>query len=254
VLDDPYALPLIGAQWDELFSLTDSIFPPPVQQVVRGGLTARSRYAEDRFLQGDAAQYVVLGAGLDSFAWRRPDVLRRASVFEVDHPLTQAWKHDRVAALHLPTAEGPTFVPCDFEHENLHQVLESAGFDWATPATFSWIAVSMYLTVPAIEETLRTIAAGAVDTEIVLSYAPPRAGLDELSQAFFDIMVPLAESRGEPIQSFFEESEIEDLVRRCGLEVVDHPSHAELNERYLTGRADGLRTYMCERMLTAAVA
>ena len=104
------------------------------------------------------------------------------------------------------------------------------------------------------QETLQTIAAGAVGTEIVLSYSPPRAGLDELSQAFFDIMVPLAESRGEPIQSFFEEPEIEDLVRRCGLEVVDHPSHVELNDRYLSGRADGLRTYMCERMLTAVVA
>lgn len=254
VLDDPYALPFVGAQWEELFSLTDSIFPLPVQQVVRGGLAARSRYAEDRFLEGDATQYVVLGAGLDSFAWRRPDVLRRASVFEVDHPLTQAWKRDRVAALHLPTAEGPTFVPCDFEHEELNDVLESAGFDWSTPATFSWIAVSMYLTVPAIEETLRTIASGAVGTQIVLSYAPPRAELDELSQRFFDIMVPLAASRGEPIQSFFGESEITDLIRRCGLEVADHPSHAELNERYLGGRTDGLRAYMCERMLAAVVA
>ena len=254
VLDDPYALPFVGAQWEELFSLTDSIFPVPVQEVIRGGLTARSRYAEDRFLDGDATQYVVLGAGLDSFAWRRPDVLRRATVFEVDHPLTQAWKRDRVAALHLPTAEGPTFVSCDFEHESLHEVLESAGFDWGSPAVFSWIAVSMYLTVPAIEETLRTIAAGAVGTEIVLSYAPPRAGLDELSQAFLDIMMPLAAGRGEPIQSFFDESEIVDLVSRCGLEVADHPSHAELDERYFSGRTDGLRTYMCERMLAAVVA
>ena len=254
VLDDPYALPFVGAQWEELFSLTDSIFPVPVQEVVRGGLAARSRYAEDRFLDGGVTQYVVLGAGLDSFAWRRPDVLRRATVFEVDHPLTQAWKRDRVAALHLPTAEGPIFVSCDFEHESLHEVLESAGFDWGTPAVFSWIAVSMYLTVPAIEETLRTIAAGAMGTEIVLSYAPPRAGLDELSQAFHDIMMPLAASRGEPIQSFFDESEIVDLVSRCGLEVADHPSHAELNERYLSGRTDGLRTYMAERMLAAVVA
>ncbi len=254
VLDDPYALPLVGPQWEELFSLTDSIFPLPVQQVIRGGLAVRSRYAEDRFLSGGATQYVVLGAGLDSFTWRRPDVLRQATVFEVDHPLTQAWKRERVTDLHLPTADGPTFVPCDFERENLHEVLESAGFDWGTPATFSWIAVCMYLTVPAIEETLRTIAAGAAGTEIVLSYAPPRARLDELSQTFLDIMMPLAANRGEPIQSFFEESEIVDLVKRCGLEVADHPSHAELNERYLSGRADGLRTYMCERMLAAVVA
>ena len=253
VLDDPYAQPLVGAHWDELYPLLDSLFPPPVQQVVRGGLTARSRFAEDRFLAGGTGQYVVLGAGLDSFAWRRPDVLRRAEVFEVDHPLTQAWKRERIAAIHLPTADGPTFVPCDFEHERLHDVLEHAGFDWDSPATFSWIAVSMYLTVPAIEDTLRTVASGVVGTEIVLSYAPPSEDLDELSRAFFDVMMPLAAGRGEPIQSVFKESEIVDLVERCGLEVADHPSHGELNERYLSGRVDGLRAYMCERMLTAVV-
>ena len=253
VLDDPYAQPLVGAQWDELRPLLDSIFAPPVQQVIRGGLAARSRYAEDRFLTGGTDQYVLLGAGLDSFAWRRPDVLRRAKVFEVDHPLTQAWKRDRIAALHLPTADGPTFVPCDFEHERLHDGLEQAGFDWGRPATFSWTGVSMYLTVPAIEETLRTIASGAAGTEIVLSYSPPREELDELSRAFLDVMTPLAASRGEPIQSFFEEQEIVALVKRCGLDVADHPSHGELNERYLSGRADGLRTYMCERMLAAIV-
>ena len=229
VLDDPFALPLVGAQWRELEALILGMFPEPVQRVVRGGLACRSRYAEDRFLAGGSSQYVLLGAGLDSFVWRRPDVLRRGRVFEVDHPATQEWKQDRVEALALPIDDGPTFVPCDFERERLHDVLERAGFDWGQPACFAWIAVTMYLTVPAVEETLRTVAAGAPGTEIVLSYAPPRGTLDELSQAFLDVMLPLAESRGEPIQSFFDEDEAVDLIERCGLVVADHPSNDELN-------------------------
>ena len=129
VLDDAFALVLIGPVWQELREGLVSLFPGQVVREISAAVCTRSRYAEDRLAAGAFAQYVILGAGLDSFAWRRPDLLRSLKVFEVDHPASQAWKLERVRDLALPLSDSQVFVPADFEAEPIQDALHTAGFD-----------------------------------------------------------------------------------------------------------------------------
>ncbi len=133
------------------------------------------------------------------------------------------------------------------------KALHAAGFDWESPALFSWTGVAPYLTAQAIESTLRTIARAAAGSQVVLSYRAEDSVLDDIGQEFIRIYVPLAASLGEPVQPGWPVTEIERLVSRCGLSIVDHPARADLEQRYFAGRADGLRPYTAETLLTAGV-
>ena len=254
VLDDAFALLLIGPAWQDLRELASSLFPAPVLAETAAAVCTRSRYAEDRLAGGGFAQYVILGAGLDSFAWRRPDLLGSLKVFEVDHPASQAWKLERVKELALPLSDSQVFVPVDFEVEPLQDALGTAGFEWGQPALFSWTGVAPYLTASAIELTLRTIAGAAARSEVVFSYRAEDSVLDDAGKEFIRIYAPLAASLGEPVQRGWPVIEIERLISRCGLKVVDHPARADLQQRYFAGRADGLRPYNVETLVTARVA
>ena len=253
VLDDAFALMLVGPAWRELHTGPISLFPADVVREVLAGVCTRGRYAEDRLATGAFSQYVILGAGLDSFAWRRPDLLGSLRVFEVDHPASQAWKLERVSDLALPLGDAHVFVPADFETGSLQDALRSAGFDWGQPALFSWTGVAPYLTAPAIASTLRTIAGAAAGSEVVLSYRAEEPVLDAAGREFIRIFAPLAASLGEPIQPGWPVTEIERLISQSGLEVVDHPARADLQERYFAGRADDLRPFTVETLLTARV-
>jgi len=253
VLDDPFALVLVGPAWQELHDKVTPLFPTNVARETFAAICTRSRYAEDRLAAGAFTQYVILGAGLDSFAWRRPDLLRSVRVFEVDHPASQAWKLERVSDLALPLSDSHVFVPIDFEAEVLGDALCTAGFDRGQPALFSWTGVAPYLTAPAIESTLRTVAEAAAGSEVVFSYRAEEPELDDVGREFIRIYAPLAASLGEPLQPGWPVIEIERLISRSGLKVVDHPSRADLQERYFAGRTDGLRPYNVETLVTARV-
>src|SRR5215472_4942169 len=216
-------------------------------------LCTRSRYAEDQLAGGEFTQYVNLGAGLDSFAWRRPDLLSSIRVFEVDHPASQAWKLERARDLALPLSDSQVFVPVDFEVESVQAALRAAGFDWGKPALFSWTGVAPYLTAPAIESMLRTIAGAAAGSEVVFSYRAEESVLDHVGKEFVRIYAPLAASVGEPLQPGWPVIEIERLISRCGLKVIDHPARADLEHRYFAHRVDGLRPYTAETLVIARV-
>jgi methyltransferase (TIGR00027 family) len=175
-------------------------------------------------------------------------------VFEVDHPASQAWKLERVKELALPLSDSQVFVPVDFEAEPVQDALRPAGFEWGQPALFSWTGVAPYLTEPAIESTLRTIAEAAAGSEVVFSYRAEDAVLDHVGKEFIRIYAPLAATLGEPVQPGWPTIEIERLIGRCGLKVVDHPARADLEQRYFADRADGLRPYNVETLVTARVA
>ena len=253
VLDDALALVLVGPVWQELHDQLNPLFPGQVARESRAAVCARSRYAEDRLAAGAFTQYVILGAGLDSFAWRRPDLLRSVRVFEVDHPASQAWKLERVGDLALPLSDSQVFVPVDFEAEPLRDALRAAGFDWGQPALFSWTGVAPYLTAQAIESTLHTTAGAAPGSEVVFSYRAEESVLDGVGREFIRIYAPLAASVGEPLQPGWPVIEIERLISRCGLKVVDHPARADLEQRYFADRTDGLRPYNVETLITARV-
>lgn len=253
VLDDPFALPLVGPSWRILERRQDTSFPDEVGLAYRAGVVVRSRYAEDRLAAGRFGQYVLLGAGLDSFVWRRPDLVRSLRVFEIDHPASQQAKRDRAAEVGLPQLDGVTYVPVDFELDTLEGRLTDVGFDWSAPALFSWLGVTMYLTMPAIETTLRAVAATAAGSEIVLTYAPAKEHLDEVGRRYDEAVRVLIAAIGEPALTHLTRHDAEALCRRCQLTVVDHPDQAELVRRYFASRPDGLVPYTAEGLLTARV-
>ena len=253
VLDDAFALVLVGPVWQELRERLASLLPGQVRREASAAVCTRSRYAEDQLAAGTFAQYVILGAGLDSFAWRRPDLLRSLRVFEVDHPASQAWKLERARDLALPLSDSQVFVPVDFEVESVQAALRTAGFDWGQPTLFSWTGVAPYLTAQAIESTLRTIAGAAVGSEVVFSYRAEESVLDHVGKEFIRIYAPLAASVGEPLQPGWPVIEIERLISRCGLKVIDHPARADLEHRYFAHRVDGLRPYTAETLVIARV-
>ena len=254
ILDDPFALPLIGLGWPELYERIDAAFRDPLKDEGIGFATARSRYAEDRLTCCGCDQYVVLGAGLDSFAWRRPDLLGRFRVIEIDHPATQAWKRRRALELALPASPNHILASAEFESETLCEGLEAAGFDGSRPALLSWLGVVPYLTSDAVEATLRTIAGCcAPGTELVLTYLVTDEHLDQHGREFLEIFGSLAAQSGEPLELRLPPIEAEALVRRCGLEVAEHLTPDQLWARFFATRSDSLRPYTVERVLCARV-
>jgi methyltransferase (TIGR00027 family) len=253
VLDDPYALMLAGPAWPDIRASDEAVFAEPVRRQSRSSIVVRSRYAEDRLLAGCHRQYVILGAGLDSFAWRRPGLLGPMRVFEVDHPATQAWKRARADDLGLPIGEGHIFVPVDFEAEPLEAALNQARLDWSQPVFFSWLGVIIYLTTGAVEATLRTIAACAPGSEAVLSYDASAPFLDETAREMVKTESEMVAAAGEPYRLTFSPAEAETLVTRCGLAVAEHLTPDDLYERYFSGRPDGLRPSTAERLMAARV-
>jgi methyltransferase (TIGR00027 family) len=253
VLDDPFATLLAGPGREQMELLLDALFPERLHRLARAGLTVRSRFAEDRLGDGSFPQYVALGAGLDSRAWRRPDLLRTVTMFEVDHPASQAWKRERIEDLGLPVGPRHVFVPIDFEVESLRAGLDAAGFDPAQPTLFSWLGVLPYLTDDAVETTFRTIAACAPGSEVVFSYRGDDSVLDDAGREIITILEPLAAQSGEPIQPGRSAKEIEGLVTGCGLRVEALPGVQEVIDRYLAGRPDGLVPWTIELLGVATV-
>jgi methyltransferase (TIGR00027 family) len=254
VLDDPLALVLVGPSWREIADRIASLFPAHLERRVNAGVAVRSRFAEDRLRAGDFDQYVILGAGLDSFAWRHPDLLPSLRVFEIDHPESQAWKLQRVADLALPRHANHRFVPIDFERASLREGLEAVGFDWDRSTMLSWLGVTPYLTVAAIEETLRTIGSCRPSSHVVFTYAPVEDLLDADDRETGAIVARLTASSGEPIRTFFRPDEVDALLAGCGLQRVDHADRAELTRRYFSDRTDDLQPWGLENLVAASVA
>ena len=237
ILEDPLALPIIGGDRgsaiarDEL-SRADS----PGGTALRLFLAARSRYAEDRLAlavgRGVRAA-VVLGAGLDTFAYRNPFASEGLVVFEVDHPATQAWKKTQLAATGIKVPEGVTFVPVDFAVDRLDEKLANTGLDPAAPAFFSWLGVVPYLTLDAIVSTLSVIAARPGPSEVVFDYAEPPGKLEKLQRLAFETLAGRVAQLGEPFVSYFTPADIARRLADLGFTDVETFSGPELGARYL---------------------
>jgi methyltransferase (TIGR00027 family) len=188
------------------------------------------------------SQYVILGAGLDTFAQRRPEIASRLKVFEVDQPGPQAWKRQRLIELGLGIPKWLRFVPVDFEAGGswLEQ-LTASGFDVARPAVVSSTGVSMYLTKDAIMATLRQVAALAPGTTLAMTFLLPIEFADAEARPGLELAEKGARASGTPFISFFTPPEMLTLAREAGFRKVQHVSAAILAQRYFAGRTDGLR-------------
>jgi methyltransferase (TIGR00027 family) len=251
VLDDPFALQLAGPGWAQLQAASRAAFPPAAVRQGRASIVARSRYAEDRLLGGGYRQYVILGAGLDSFAWRRADLIGWLRLFKVDRPGSQARKLARITELGLPVNDGHVFAPVDFEAESLRDGLDRAGLDWSQPAFFSCLGVLIYLTAEAIDGTLRTVRECGAGSQIVFSYDVPDAFLDDVAQEMVAIEASQVAAAGEPYTTRMSPAQAGELVRGAGLEVAEHLRPPALYDRYFAGRSDGLRPSAAERLIAA---
>jgi methyltransferase (TIGR00027 family) len=223
---------------------------------LRAIMVVRSRYAEDELakaIQRGVTQYVLLGAGLDSFAYRRRDLSEALRVFEIDHPATQQWKCACLRELAVALPDTLTFVPVDFEQQMLWEALRAGGYHVEEPAFFLWLGVTQYLTEKATLKTLQEIAGLAAGSEIVFEYTVPEPALAGEERQYLVCCKARAAERGEPWVGFFEPTRLVTLVKELGFTEVTDLSPEELNRRYCTDRADGLRTPQAHHSVKARV-
>lgn len=238
VLDDPIVLRLLGPGYTNDLERASH----KVARNFRGFMAARSRFAEDLLAESvtkGLTQYVVLGAGLDTFAYRNPHADVR--VFEVDFPATQEWKRAMLAEAGIAEPENLTFIALDFEHHTLAEGLAEAGFDFGLPAFFGWLGVVPYLTLEAIRATLKTIAGLPAGTGVCFDYALDPDTLNPLQKMAFDALQARVVAAGEPFCSFFTPETVETLLREAGFTKVRHADALDLNALYFDGRADKLK-------------
>lgn len=210
----------------------------------RSFMAARSRYAEDELARAVAAgvrQYVVLGAGLDTFAYRNPHAAAGLKVFEVDHPATQAWKRVRLEEAGIEIPPHAMLVALDFERQCLADVLQAAGFSRDRPAFFAWLGVTMYLTEPAFDKTLSFVASMPAGSGIVFDYSVPSYLLNPIQLMAFEALAFRVKNLGEPFQLFLDPSDLKPQLADLGFTDVEDMGREELNARYFAGRTDELR-------------
>jgi methyltransferase (TIGR00027 family) len=251
VFNDPIAVGILGETYVEQLRRTPLRPDRPFSTALRAFLVARSRYAEDnlrRAVSSGVEQYVLLGAGLDTFAYRNP--FAKLRVFEVDHPATQQWKRELLHRNNIAIPESIVYTPVDFERQSVAEELGFAGFDNQAPVFFAWLGVVSYLTLEAFRATLGFIAAQRPRSGVTLDYGQPRATLPLLEQMAHDSLASRVEKAGEPFQLFFTPPEIAaELSHFHSIEDVGAP---EINARYFGGRSDQLKMRgRAARFLTA---
>jgi methyltransferase (TIGR00027 family) len=240
VLDDPIAVPILGEAYAEELRRTPTRPDRPFSIGLRAFLVARSRYAEDMLARAVAqgvTQYVLLGAGLDTFAHRNPYPQLR--VFEVDHPATQQWKRELLAAGSLPAPRNLTYAPVDFENQTLAEQLRASGFDFASPTFFAWLGVVPYLTRDAFRSTIGFIAAQPTGSGVVLDYGQPRSALPFLEKLAHDSLAARVQLAGEPFKLFFTPPEI--AAELTAFSKIEDLGSIEINARYFANRTDNLK-------------
>ncbi|WP_348264786.1 class I SAM-dependent methyltransferase [Telmatobacter sp. DSM 110680] len=238
VLDDPIALRLVGDGYPRLMERAMH----SVGRDFRGFMAARSRYTEDQLAEAVACgvtQYVVLGAGLDTFAYRNPFSTLR--VFEVDFPATQVWKRAMLAQAAIALPANLVFVALDFEHQTLADGLVEAGLDFTKRAFFGWLGVVPYLTLDAFRATLSVVARMPVGSAVTFDYAVAPETLSPIGRIAFDRLSERVAAAGEPFRLFFTPEDLEAELRREGFKRVEQVDSGRLNDLYFNDRADGLK-------------
>ena len=244
VLLDPVALPLLGASIEAALRADPFALNEPLSRGLRAALVARSRFVEDELARCVAAgvrQYLVMGAGLDTFAYRNPYRDEGLRVFEVDHPGTQRWKQQLLADAHIDVPASLTFAPADFEHDDLGSVLRQVGFDADQAACVSWMGVTMYLTPEAVATTFRTVAGFAAGSRLCFDFRVPVTVLNPVERAINDMLEQRLAALGEPWLSTFDPVTLQRQLLKLGFGTAESGTPGDLNARYFARRKDGLR-------------
>jgi methyltransferase (TIGR00027 family) len=245
VFDDPLAVRMVEVDAADPFAspLQADLAREqhPIAMRLRAFLAVRSRFAEDELAKAvasGATQYVILGAGLDTFAYRNPHPGLR--VFEVDHPATQRWKQKRLADAGIPVPASVIFAPVDFEKQIAADVLDGVGFKHDRVTFFSWLGVVPYLSDDAFAHTLGWIGSMPRESAVVFDYATDPAALGAAERAAFDELARRVASAGEPFRLFRAPERLAAELHHAGFRDVLDLSAPAINARYFANRSDGL--------------
>jgi methyltransferase (TIGR00027 family) len=239
ILEDTIILRLLGPQAEPFIRDLAERYKAPQARGLRSHVLLRSRFAEDSLREAVARgirQYVLLGAGLDTFASRKPEWARELSIIEVDHPSSQADKQRLLRSAEIPIPANVRYADVDFEHETLADGLRRCAIDFGQPTFFSWLGVTMYLTREAIDATLATVASFAKGSEIVLTFAQPTEPDDTAGRFFAE----RAAAAGEPWLSYFTPDEMESVLRSHGFADVRFLTRETVLRQYYADRSDDL--------------
>ena len=253
ILNDSIAASLVADELERYQSLVRFF---PFSSFLRANLLMRSRYAEDCLAEAQrfgVRQYVLLGAGLDTFAYRQPDWASSLRIFEVDYPATQNRKREKLAAVDIPIPDNVTLVPVDFERISLEEGLGAAGFDFHVPTFFSSLGVSQYLTADAFDRSLRFVVSLPPRTEIVFSFILAGSALSVAERVRAAVLAMLTAARGEPWLTGFSPEQLCSKLKSMGFSQVKLFSADAANSRYFQERRDGLRASRIEQMMRATV-
>jgi methyltransferase (TIGR00027 family) len=257
VFEDPVALTLLGPRATAGICAAEGRFNRRYSRYLRGFLVARSRLAEDALSEAVARgvrQYVLLGAGLDTFAHRNPHAAVGLRVFEVDHPATQEWKRQMISNARLKTPGSLVYVPVNFERESLAERLGANGFHAHEPAFFSWLGVTMYLSREAIQETLRFVVQSKVSRSgIVFDYLTIPQRWDLLRRWGMKLLMRKVAAAGEPWQTFFDPAQLHADLTRLGFATVRDFGPAEINARFFENAGARLRVGGSGRVVLARI-
>lgn len=250
VFEDPFAIQLTSRTWRLICSsrilgwflmrkILGALRPVGVQ------VLARSRYAEDQLekaIREGIDQYVLVGAGLDSFAWRRQDLAKRLKIYELDHPGSQDSKRNRLAQLNISLPKNLEFIPIDFENESISNALDKSSYSRQRRTFFSWLGTTPYLSRVAIFHTLESIlSCAAPGSEIVFDYGIDKEFVDSGDLLILEKLERFAARRSEPLISRFDPKTFPQEVCNLGFDLVENLSPKEQEERYFYGREDDLR-------------
>lgn len=256
VLPDPIALPILGAATEAALREDPYALNDPILRSLRAAVVVRSRVVEDelaRTVAGGLFQYVVLGAGLDTYAWRHPLGGRPLRIFEVDHAGTQRWKQQLLADAQFSVPPSLAFVPVDFERDDPVEALVQAGFRKDQPACVSWMGVTPYLTEDAVMRTLRTLAGLAAGSVVCFDYRMAPGLLGPVDRVINEMLASQAAAAGEPWVSSFDPGALQGRLLALGYGSATSLAPDELNARYCARRKDGLRIGGSFRILRATV-
>lgn len=221
---------------------------------IRASMVARARFVEDllaeKVKQG-VAQYVLLGAGIDTFAQRNPTVASRLKIFEIDRPEPQEWKRQRLKETGYGLPPNLKFVAVNFENQKWWDQLLNSGFDESKPALIASTGVSMYLTLQANQSTLQQLAQLPTGSAFVMSFLRPLELIDKQDQAMTERAIKGAAASGTPFVSFFAPADLIKMAQSAGFKDAQHISKEMLIDRYFKNRKDGLQPSNGEELLLA---
>jgi len=256
ILHDPVVLRLLEHDAESQIRANAALLNVPWVLGLRSHVLLRSRYAEDRL--ADAAkrgvrQYVSLGAGFDTFAYRQPDWAHSLRIFEVDHPASQQAKRERVEKAGIPIPPNVVFAPIDFEHVSLRDGLASGGLDFNQPAFFSCLGVLVYLSEEAADGMFRCVGSLPASSEIVFTFSLPDASLGPREAEHRATMSAMVEGMGEPWRTHFDPELLEQKLRSMGFCEFSVLTAEEAQGKYFQGRSDGLRASKRRHIASAVV-